>query len=39
MRLQVGEGHLRFSYVRTMERLVKGMDAVEAMIKKIMAES
>jgi aspartate aminotransferase len=34
----VGEGHLRFSYVRNMETLVAGMDAVESIITKIVAE-
>ena len=35
----IGEGHLRYSYVRTMEKLVAGMDATEAFFKKVMAEA
>jgi aspartate aminotransferase len=34
----VGEGHLRYSYVRAMEKLVAGMDKTEEIIKKIVAE-
>ena len=34
----VGEGHLRYSYVRTMEKLVAGMDKTEEIIRKIVAE-
>jgi aspartate aminotransferase len=35
----VGEGHLRYSYVRSMETLIAGMDATEAFFTKVMAEA
>ena len=36
---EIGEGHFRFSYVRTMEKLTAGMDATETFIKKVLAEA
>ncbi len=36
---EIGEGHLRYSYVRSMETLVLGMDATEAFFKKVMDEA
>ena len=35
----VGEGHLRFSYVRSMESLEEGMAAVHAFVEKVLAEA
>jgi aspartate/methionine/tyrosine aminotransferase len=34
----VGEGHVRYSYVRSMERLIAGMDKTEELVHRIMAE-
>lgn len=36
--LQVGEGHLRFSYVRSMEELKAGMDKFEQVVDNIIAD-